>query len=64
MRSPRWRTVAGAAAVTAALIGSMLAVAHDASAATVDTTAWYELVNRNSGKALDVCSASRSQLHS
>ncbi|GIF74491.1 family 43 glycosylhydrolase [Asanoa siamensis] len=26
----------------------------DASAATVDTNAWYVLVNRNSGKALDV----------
>ncbi|NUW47111.1 RICIN domain-containing protein, partial [Nonomuraea rhodomycinica] len=25
-----------------------------ASAATVDTNAWYVLVNRNSGKALDV----------
>jgi beta-xylosidase len=50
--------VACAAAVTAALIGSMLAVAQDASAATVDTSAWYELVNRNSGKALDICSAS------
>ncbi|MEV6493336.1 RICIN domain-containing protein, partial [Actinoplanes sp. NPDC051633] len=25
-----------------------------ASAATIDTSAWYVLVNRNSGKALDV----------
>ncbi|NUT99063.1 MAG: alpha-L-arabinofuranosidase, partial [Saccharothrix sp.] len=29
-----------------------------ASAATVDTTAWYVLVNRNSGKAVDVAGAS------
>jgi hypothetical protein len=29
-----------------------------ASAATVDPTAWYEVVNRNSGKALDVCGVS------
>ncbi|WP_407654809.1 non-reducing end alpha-L-arabinofuranosidase family hydrolase [Actinomadura luzonensis] len=28
--------------------------AQSANAATVDTTAWYVLVNRNSGKALDV----------
>ena len=28
--------------------------AGPASAATVDTTAWYVLVNRTSGKALDV----------
>ncbi len=31
-----------------------------ASAATVDTNAWYVLVNRNSGKALDVYAASTS----
>lgn len=31
-----------------------------ASAATVDTNAWYVLVNRNSGKALDVYGASAS----
>jgi len=29
-----------------------------ASAATVDTTAWYTIVNHNSGKLLDICSAS------
>jgi hypothetical protein len=29
-----------------------------ASAATVDTTAWYVLINRNSGKALDVSNTS------
>jgi beta-xylosidase len=42
-----------AAAVVA---GGMLAAvdATSASAATVDTSAWYVLVNRNSGKALDV----------
>ncbi|MEU8819699.1 non-reducing end alpha-L-arabinofuranosidase family hydrolase [Actinoplanes sp. NPDC048796] len=39
-----------------ALAGGLLAVvnAAPASAATIDTTAWYVLVNRNSGKALDV----------
>jgi beta-xylosidase len=41
------------------LAGSMLTVATtSASAATVDPAAWYVLVNRNSGRALDVCSAS------
>nr|WP_309111466.1 non-reducing end alpha-L-arabinofuranosidase family hydrolase [Saccharothrix sp.] len=34
--------------------------AAPASAATVDTTAWYVLVNRNSGKALDVYNLSTS----
>ncbi|WP_211267390.1 RICIN domain-containing protein, partial [Nonomuraea candida] len=39
----------------AALLASLLvAVQPAAHAATVDTNAWYVLVNRNSGKALDV----------
>ncbi|MGY4642390.1 non-reducing end alpha-L-arabinofuranosidase family hydrolase [Cellulomonas sp. URHB0016] len=44
------------AAVAAALVGVAVALvpATPAAAATVDTTAWYVLVNRNSGKALDV----------
>ncbi|GAA4721112.1 alpha-N-arabinofuranosidase [Phytohabitans rumicis] len=45
------------AAVTAAVVvgGALVMVAAtSASAATVDTTAWYVLVNRNSGRALDV----------
>ncbi|MFF0315572.1 non-reducing end alpha-L-arabinofuranosidase family hydrolase [Micromonospora sp. NPDC005252] len=44
---------AGAAAVVVAGAAAM-AVSSPASAATVDTSAWYVLVNRNSGKALDV----------
>ncbi|MEU4769364.1 RICIN domain-containing protein, partial [Actinosynnema sp. NPDC023794] len=51
------------AAVTAVLLaaGTMTAVtALPASAATVDTSAWYVLVNRNSGKALDVYGLSTS----
>jgi hypothetical protein len=37
------------------LIGAFVtAQASSANAATVDTSAWYVLVNRNSGKALDV----------
>jgi glycosyl hydrolase family 62/ricin-type beta-trefoil lectin protein len=55
----------GGARVLATLLGTVLAataaVALDtsaASAATVDTSAWYVLVNRNSGKALDVSNTS------
>src|ERR1041384_6240215 len=53
-RTAKWR--AGLAAVAAmAIVGGLLTVAPtSASAATVDTTAWYVLVNRTSGKALDV----------
>ncbi|MEU1390074.1 MULTISPECIES: non-reducing end alpha-L-arabinofuranosidase family hydrolase [unclassified Nonomuraea] len=42
------------AAVSALLLVGVLLTAQEASAATVDTNAWYVLVNRNSGKALDV----------
>jgi beta-xylosidase len=51
----RWRPLL-AAAITA-LMTTTAAVALNAvsaSAATVDPSAWYVLVNRNSGKALDV----------
>ncbi|MGW2218236.1 non-reducing end alpha-L-arabinofuranosidase family hydrolase [Nonomuraea sp. NPDC001684] len=41
-------------ATVAALLASLLVAAQPADAATVDTNAWYVLVNRNSGKALDV----------
>src|SRR5262245_47552193 len=45
-----------AAAVATVVAGGILAAvnATTASAATVDTSAWYVLVNRTSGKALDV----------
>ncbi|GHJ12478.1 alpha-N-arabinofuranosidase [Micromonospora sp. AKA38] len=35
-------------------VGAAAVVSSPAAAATVDTSAWYVLVNRNSGKALDV----------
>ncbi|MBB5866779.1 hypothetical protein F4553_000158 [Allocatelliglobosispora scoriae] len=59
VRTARWRHGwrAGLAAVIAAVVaaGAMVALtATSASAATVDPSAWYVLVNRNSGKALDV----------
>ncbi|MET9632903.1 non-reducing end alpha-L-arabinofuranosidase family hydrolase [Lentzea sp. NPDC006480] len=52
-RAVRRRT---AAAVVAVLLGGLVAAFNAApvSAATVDANAWYVLVNRNSGKALDV----------
>ncbi|RSM35366.1 alpha-L-arabinofuranosidase [Amycolatopsis balhimycina DSM 5908] len=50
----RWRSGLAAAAVVA-FVGGLLTVATTpAAAATVDTAAWYVLVNRNSGKVLDV----------
>jgi hypothetical protein len=43
-----------------ASVGLVGVPANEASAATVDTSAWYVLVNRNSGKALDVYNLSTS----
>jgi beta-xylosidase len=54
----RWRPLLAAALATTLVGAIIVGVTATASAATVDTTAWYELVNRNSGKALDVCSVS------
>lgn len=54
-RLPVWRpslAVFVAATVVAGVLVALGATA--ATAATVDTSAWYALVNRNSGKALDV----------
>ncbi|MEE1940063.1 family 43 glycosylhydrolase [Streptomyces sp. TRM 70361] len=52
---PRWWRARLAAALTAVLIGvSGIAVPRTASAAVVDPGASYVLVNRHSGKALDV----------
>ncbi|MET8908970.1 non-reducing end alpha-L-arabinofuranosidase family hydrolase [Micromonospora sp. NPDC004551] len=55
-RRPRWLPRLVAAAVAAVVVGGAAAVAVStpANAATVDTSAWYVLLNRNSGKALDV----------
>jgi hypothetical protein len=53
-RHGRWSGVV-AVAVTAALAGGISTVAATpAAAATVDPDTWYVLVNRGSGKALDV----------
>jgi hypothetical protein len=50
-----WWSGVVAVAATAALTGGICAVAATpAAAATVDPSAWYVLVNRGSGKALDV----------
>ena len=55
-RSPRGLRASLAAALGIAVVaGTLMALnVGTASAATVDTTAWYVLVNRNSSKALDV----------
>ena len=49
-----WRTGLVGVSVAAVLAGVAAVGSPPASAATVDTNAWYVLVNRNSGKALDV----------
>ena len=50
-----WRSKVVPAAIISVLAGVLATVgATIASAATVDVNAWYVLVNRNSGKALDV----------
>ncbi|WP_425560311.1 non-reducing end alpha-L-arabinofuranosidase family hydrolase, partial [Luedemannella flava] len=50
-----WRTALAAGVVSVVAAGAVVAVGTwPASAATVDTSAWYVLVNRNSGKAVDV----------
>ncbi|MEU4522613.1 non-reducing end alpha-L-arabinofuranosidase family hydrolase [Amycolatopsis sp. NPDC024027] len=54
----RWRAGSAAAAVVAVAGGLLTVAPAPASAATVDTSAWYVLLNRNSGKALDVNGAS------
>jgi Glycosyl hydrolase family 62/Ricin-type beta-trefoil lectin domain-like len=48
-----YKPLAIIATVATLLVGLFVAV-PSANAATVDTNAWYVLVNRNSGKALDV----------
>jgi hypothetical protein len=50
-----WRAGLAAGLAVVAAAGATVAInATPAAAATVDTTAWYLLVNRASGKALDV----------
>ncbi|MFC3499431.1 RICIN domain-containing protein [Micromonospora krabiensis] len=52
---PRWRSGMAAAAAAVLAAGTLVAAnASSAEAATVDTSAWYVLVNQNSGKALDL----------
>ncbi|MEV1017886.1 glycoside hydrolase, partial [Micromonospora sp. NPDC049730] len=54
-RRRNWLSRLAVAATALVVGGAAVAVAAaPASAATVDTSAWYVLVNRNSGKALDV----------
>ena len=55
----RWRAFAGALTVVAATFAAV-PVAGSAHAATIDTSAYYVLVSRHSGKAIDVNGASMS----
>src|SRR5262245_9360433 len=60
----RHRPRAAVAGIGAAVVGLLttflvgIGTTTSAQAATVDTSAWYVLVNRNSGKAIDVSGAS------
>src|SRR5919106_994464 len=58
-RTVRWRRgwrswLAAATAVVVGVTALVTVTVTSASAATVDPNAWYVLVNRNSGKALDL----------
>ena len=53
-RRPRWRRLIAVAVTSVLTVAAALVLPATASAATVDPNAWYVLVNRNSGKALDV----------
>jgi hypothetical protein len=58
MHTRRWRTLL-VTAVTGVLVAAGAAIGlQTASAATVDTSAWYVLTSRHSGKALDVYNTS------
>lgn len=49
-----WRSALRALTAMIVAVVFLTIAATSASAATVDTSAWYVLVNRNSGKAIDV----------
>ena len=52
-------TVLATGLLTSVLTTPAQGLSASAEAAAVDTDAWYVLVNRNSGKALDVAGASQ-----
>ncbi|MFV2085795.1 RICIN domain-containing protein, partial [Micromonospora sp. LOL_021] len=56
VRRRGWLPRVAMASATALVVGgaAVALTTTAASAATVDTSAWYVLLNRNSGKALDV----------
>ncbi len=58
-RRSRWTSALSTVLATVLVGAAAVAVSTSAaSAATVDTNAWYVLINRNSGKAMDVASSS------
>ncbi|MCP2323998.1 arabinan endo-1,5-alpha-L-arabinosidase [Hamadaea flava] len=58
--SPRWRfrAVVAVLASAAAVAAMTVAVRQPAQAASIDTSAWYRLTARHSGKAMDVAGSS------
>ncbi|KOV82595.1 alpha-L-arabinofuranosidase [Nocardia sp. NRRL S-836] len=57
-RRRSWTSGLSTVLVTVLAAGGLVALGTAASAASVDTSAWYVLVNRNSGKAVDVSGSS------
>jgi pectate lyase len=53
-----WRLAFVAGATTLIATATAAVAITTASAATIDTNAWYQLVSRHSGKAIDICSQS------
>lgn len=55
----RWWRGPMAGLGAAALVVATVAISpHPAMAATIDTNAWYQIVSRHSGKAIDICGQS------
>src|SRR5690242_11689882 len=54
VRRRRWRLPLIIGAAVALVAGVAVTTLTTASAATIDTSAWYVIVNHNSGKAMDM----------
>ncbi|HYN95290.1 MAG TPA: RICIN domain-containing protein, partial [Pilimelia sp.] len=58
MRKRPWRMAAIVAVALSLTAGAALTAINTASAAVINTGAWYNIVNRNSGKALEITGGS------
>jgi hypothetical protein len=53
-----WRLPMAGLATAALVVAGAVAMPSPAVAATIDTNAWYQIVSRHSGKAIDICNQS------